>query len=693
MSERSLKLIEVNDNFIICSLVVLVFYLVNYHKMSKYLLQSILFGIISTLSSTFCFGQIIDLKSEHPYKKVFVEIDNFGPSYLDTLEIAFDKVKVDSIRFSILNDLAYYWHTRNLNTALNFTQKGLKLTKEKKNVLWHGRFQITQGAILLRMEKLDSALVVLHEATAKVPKRDLAFLYTQLGYVYERKGKLDEAANKALVSLKLGEEINDKKTIALAYSDLSNIFWKQSKFEKGLEYGLKSIELFEERGVNDLDYDFTLYVVGNNYLKLKNFQLAIEYFDHAKAMGERYGFYNNLSDVYISQVDLFAYLSRFEQAKIAGENAIKYAEYLDNNFMLMRSYLSIGKAQVLEGKYISAIKSLEKCIEIATPEFGDKFYLSQAYENLGKAFAGNHNYKDAYTAFEDYDRLKNMIFTTEADKRITILETELDVAQKESTIQFQETELKKQKLRQNLITIIAALLLLILFLLFITIRNNRKKNRLLQKQNEEKEFLLKEIHHRVKNNLAIISSLLSLQTDKINDPKVKEIMTKSQNRVYSMSMIHQKLYLGKKLAFIEMKDYFVDLGIHILNSYDANNQVNLEYEIDNIEMDVDTAIPLALIVNELLTNALKYAFPDKNNGNIIVGLRKIYGNEYELKVADNGVGFNKTKGKNNIGFGTQLVSLLTQQLDGEIKKETNKGCTIIINFKTEKSKIENLTFT
>ena len=658
--------------------------------MRKYLLQIIYISIISTLSCTICIGQIIDLKSDHPYKKVFVETDNFGPSYLDTLEIAINKVKVDSIRFSILNDLAYYWHTRNLNTALDLTHKGLNLTEEKKNKLWNGRFQITQGAILLRMEKLDAALIVLHEATAKVEKKDLAFLYTQLGYVYERKGELDEAAEKALISLKLGKEINDNKIMALAYSDLSNLFWKQSKFEKGLEYGLKSIELFEERGLNDMDYDFTLYVVGNNYLELKNFQKAMEYFDHAKAMGERYGFYNNLSDVYISQVDLFAYLNRFDQAKEAGENAIKYAKLLDNNFMLMRSYLSIGKAQVLEGKYISAIKSLEKCIEIATDDFGDAFYLSQSYEALGKAFAGNHNYKDAYTAFEEYDRLKNKIFTSEADQRINLLQTELDVAQKESTIQFQETELKKQKTRQNLITIIASLLLLILLLLFITFRNNKKKNRLLQKQNIEKEFLLKEIHHRVKNNLAIVSSLLTLQTAQIKDPKVKEIMEKSQNRVYSMSMIHQKLYLGKKLAFIEMKDYFIDLGNHILDSYGANKQVNMIYEMKNIELDVDTAIPLALIVNELLTNSFKYAFPDKTKGNIIVGLCKIKDNEYELKVADDGVGSSEDEMKKNVGFGTQLIALLIQQLDGEIEKEINNGTTIIINFKAEKTNIENL---
>ncbi len=659
--------------------------------MSKYFLKAIFIIVISTLSCTISFGQFIDINSEHPNKKVFVETDNFGISYLDTLEFAFKKIESDSIRFSILNDLAYYWHTRNLNTALDFTLKGLELTQEKKNKLWNGRFQITQGAILLRMEKLDSALAVLHKASAKVKKNDLAFLFTQIGYVYERKGELDKAADNALISLKLGKEINDKKIIALAYSDLSNLFWKQSKFKKGLEYGLNAIQLFEERGINDMDYGFTLYVVGNNYLELKNFQSAIQYFDHAIAVGERYGFYNNLCDVYISQVNLYAYLGRFNQAAKAGENAIKYAGLIDNNFLMMRSYLSIGKLQVLEGKYISAIESLQKCIRIATDDFGDEFYLSQAYQTLGRAFAGNHNYKDAYAAFAEYDKLKNMIFTAEADQRITLLQTELDVAQKENTIQFQETELKKQKTKQNLTTITASLLFLILLLLYITFRNNKKKNKLLQKQNEEKEFLLKEIHHRVKNNLTIVSSLLTLQTAQIKDPKVKEVMAKSQNRVYSMSMIHQKLYLSKKLAFIEMKDYFTDLSNHILDSYGSNNHVNMVYVMEKIELDVDTAVPLALIVNELITNSLKYAFPNKAKGTILIGLHRINKDEYELKVSDNGIGSTENDLKKNTGFGTQLISLLVQQLDAEIDKTTHDGTTIIIKFKADKTNIENLT--
>ena len=244
--------------------------------MTTSLLKTVFVILCSLLNASFVFSQIMNLEDEISYKKVFVETDNFGLSYLSNLEEAYSQIEVDSVKYSILNDLAYYWHTRNLTTALNFTREGLSLTKAAENTLWEGRFQSTQGAILLRMEKLDSALVVLNAAKDKIEDRDLPFLYTQIGYVYERKGLLGRAADYAMKSLRLAESLNDKRSIAVAYSDLSNLFWKQSKFNQGLEYGLRSLELFEQRGIHDLDYDFTLYVVGNNLMSLEEYEEAMD---------------------------------------------------------------------------------------------------------------------------------------------------------------------------------------------------------------------------------------------------------------------------------------------------------------------------------------------------------------------------------------------------------------------------------
>ncbi|TDN86382.1 two-component sensor histidine kinase [Salegentibacter sp. 24] len=630
------------------------------------------------------YGQIFDSAKVDPYQKVFVETDNFGFSYLEELEASLSKIQADTLKFEVLNDLAYYWHTRNLNTALKFTENGLKLSSKKSNPLWNGRFQVTQAAILLRQEKLDAAEEILIEAKAKVEESDLAFLNTQLGYVYERRGQLGRAADFALESLRLGEKLNDKKAIGLAYSDLSNLFWKQEKYKEGLEYGLKALSFFEERNVVDLDYDFTLYVVGNNYLSLKQYKKAMEYYRRSIDIGERYGFYNNLSDVYISLVELYAFLNQFERAEAAGENAIKYAYLLDNAFMLMRSYLSVGELQIQTNNYPAAIENIQKSIEVATPNFGDGFFLSKAYKSLGRAYAQNEQYKEAYAAFAKFDSLNSIVFTAEADQRIAQLQTEFEVAQKENTIQLQETKLLQQRTSQNLTSLIAGLLFLMLLVLFVSFSNNRKKNRLLRKQNVEKGFLLKEIHHRVKNNLEVVSSLLALQTAQIKDPNIVSAMKESQNRVYSMSIIHQRLYQNNHLSSIEMKDYFVNLGSHVLDSFGQEKHININYKMSELHLDVDTAVPLGLIVNELLTNSLKYAFPNKYKGEITIVLDKKSPHEIQLLVKDNGIGQTQDEPVKGTGFGKKLIDLLTKQLDGTMKVIYTSGTQYLFNFKVHR---------
>jgi len=635
--------------------------------------------IILLSSSLLVKAQIIDFNRAKPYKQVFVETDNFGISYLDSLKQALNKVKQNRIKYAILNDFAYYWHTRNLDTALYYTNLGLKLTKNKKDSIWQGRFQITQGAILLRQEKLDSAFIVLEDAKQKVKNKDLAFLNTQLGYVFERKGQLDKAADYALKSLQLGKELHDLKAQALAYSDLSNLFWKQGKFSKGVEFGLKSLKLFKTRKIKDLDYDFTLYVVGNNYLGLKKYDKALEYFEQSKSIGEQYGFYNNLSDIYISLTDLYTYLGNYKKANESGGRAVHYAILLHNNFMIMRSWLTIGKLQNLEGNYNKAITSLNKCIEVATKDFGDEYYLNQAYESLGEAYSKIGVFDKAYVSLKKHISLKDSVFTAKADQRISLLQTEFDVALKEETIKHQGIKIKQQHTLQTLIIIIASLLFIMLAILFITYRKNKIKNILLDKKNKEKEFLIKEIHHRVKNNLEIVSSLLALQSSKLKDANTINIMQESQNRVQSMSLIHQRLYKGEHLASIEMKAYLINLGEHILDSFGVKN-ITYKCEMKALELDVDTAVPLGLIVNELVTNSLKYAFPKNKKGRITVHLQQKEQNLLLLEVFDNGIGavFSNIQGS---GFGFQLINLLTQQLNGKMKNDTTNGTHFIFEFK------------
>lgn len=211
----------------------------------------------------------------------------------------------------------------------------------------------------------------------------------------------------------------------------------------------------------------------------------------------------------------------------------------------------------------------------------------------------------------------------------------------------------------------------------------RTKNELSSKNNEN-VLLLKEIHHRVKNNLEVVSSLLALQSAKIDDPNMQKVMLASQNRVQSMGILHQKLYQGEHLAFIEMKNYFENLCINILDSYNETERIKVTIEMNEFELDVDTAMPLGLIVNELLTNSLKYAFPKGEKGNIELSIRELSENNFQLKISDNGVGKSLDAKAKGTGFGSQLVDLLTRQIDGKLSQDVSKGTMILIDFKKQR---------
>jgi two-component sensor histidine kinase len=168
----------------------------------------------------------------------------------------------------------------------------------------------------------------------------------------------------------------------------------------------------------------------------------------------------------------------------------------------------------------------------------------------------------------------------------------------------------------------------------------------------------------------------------MRDPKVVEAIHESQNRVYSMSMIHQKLYQGKNLSAIEMKEYFLELSDHILDSFGLKNRIEFGFNMEEIELDVDTAIPLGLIVNELITNALKHAFPKDRKGRIELYFRKKDDRTIRLEVTDNGVGIHeivKTADKRS-GFGTKLIGLLIQQLDATMNRKSDAGTAVRIEF-------------
>jgi PAS domain S-box-containing protein len=198
---------------------------------------------------------------------------------------------------------------------------------------------------------------------------------------------------------------------------------------------------------------------------------------------------------------------------------------------------------------------------------------------------------------------------------------------------------------------------------------------------KEKETLLREIHHRVKNNMQIINSLLSLQEGYIKDKESIELFRDTQNRVRSMAMVHEKLYQSKNLARINFAEYIYSLISEILSSYKVNPDIiKIKKDVENLFFGIDAAIPLALITNELIINSLKHAFPNGRKGEISISIQS-YNGKIILVISDNGAGIPlNIDFKNTDTLGLQLVNNLTEQLDGEIELERNNGTTFRITF-------------
>ena len=197
----------------------------------------------------------------------------------------------------------------------------------------------------------------------------------------------------------------------------------------------------------------------------------------------------------------------------------------------------------------------------------------------------------------------------------------------------------------------------------------------------EKELMLKEIHHRVKNNLQVVSSLLRLQADKIEDKTIAEYFKLSEQRVKSMGLIHQQLYKTKDLSRINFKEYMSELCSYLHFAYDTTNRIKIDFNLEEIYFGIDTALPCGLIINELFTNAVKHAFPDERTGNIYIGLCRNSEGEYCLTIKDNGKGIKNLDFKNSSSLGMELVNTLTEQLDGEIFINSDNGTEIQLKFK------------
>jgi two-component sensor histidine kinase len=502
-------------------------------------------------------------------------------------------------------------------------------------------------------------------------------------------------------SLKLFE----KALLLINKKDPPNVQAKMT-LDKGLYYGLYGLDSEKKISLKylleSLKYYKTVYKKYPSEFYMINAELEYYYTNKNKDSVKYY-----LNEVKLILNYLKKPTCHIWYYSTAGSNLIEEGKYEEarSNILealrIMDTYSGKGNAfypYCLER--LAEIDSAKKNYDAAITNYSkaraeylkinDYYGALNALKNIGDTYQKKGDLGNALK-FKDQYYTESLASEKDLNKR-SLRESELKVA-----VLTQEKELVKKSNQQIFYWIALGISTVILLLVYRNVRLKQKsnlklasfnkelesKNVQLDKRNAEIEILMKEIHHRVKNNLEVVSSLLALQSAQIDDLNTKEAMLEGQNRVNSIGIVHQKLYQGTNLGAVDMKDYVLDLSESILDSFGAAERVDLQLAIINLNLDIDTAVPLGLIINELLTNTIKYAFPKGETGTIIITLEKQPNYMLHLKVADNGVG--KSGITHGTGFGGQLISLLTNQLNGTMREENQNGAVVIFDFKLKKS--------
>ena len=616
---------------------------------------------------------------------LFVQFAYGQTTAYDSLEKRLAVEKNNDVKLELLSQLVNVSFNYSLDKALEYAEKGVSLADRTNSKIWQPYFYETRGRAHSNLMQFDSASIYLNKAMAAYKanndKKGQANTYFRIGWIYKRKGDIEKGMNEDMQGLRLMESIGDGAGISKAYNRLSEDLARQGRLKEALQYAMQSIDLSIK---NDARYEllFAYFMAANTYIAMNENVQSLTYYNKAVDLIPGAGLNNmELASLLNSRGNALKHLNRYVEALKDYEAALALAKKMNLPFGISSGIANLGEVNLLMGNYEKALGYQLETVRMQERD-SDYSNLKENYMHVSSIYEQLGDYKNSLYYQKKALTLRDSLAPAESDAAMSELLTKYETEKKEATITSQMNELSQQRRVQWLGAGLVVLLAVFLFFGYRSYRNRTKTNKLLAAKNAENELLLKEIHHRVKNNLEVVSGLLALQSAQIDDPNTKEAMQESQNRVQSIGIVHQKLYQGTNLGSIEMKDYFLNLSECILDSFGAAKRVTIECSMEKIDIDIDTAVPLGLIVNELLTNTLKYAFPNGQDGKVLIKLQKNK-DGLHLEVSDNGVG--KSGLTQGTGFGGQLISLLTRQLGGSMREETTNGTSIFFDFKIDKA--------
>lgn len=572
----------------------------------------------------------------------------------------------------------FYWNIRDYKNARAITEIGLRQAASYAIDSLSGDIYNVKGLIDYSEAKYEQAIDSYQKAVFYFTKSRLdnkaGITYTNLGICEKKRSRFEQANLYYFKAVEIFRRLKDYENIYGAYNSIGNCFSAVKEFKKAIYYHTMALEQSRKtkneelisQSLNNLGYSYYENAKPDSALKYLNECIKIRKAERDSGM------------LVLTFQNIAAVLKQKKQVKQAETyllRSIEIASKLDMQDELARGYLDLAELYNQDKKYAQAFYAAERSEQLAiilnSPEL-----LEQIYSLKSNMFARDQNYKSGLF----YERKRNQIHDSLVNiakiTAITAIETKYQAKEKDERIISLHTQSKLEQhvVRQQKYSILglAIVVLLMLIILILGIRSYKQKERdHLRIQN-----LMKELHHRVKNNLQILSSLFALQQMEAGDENVKTSIRDNEMRLNSMNLIHQKLYANETDTRINTSVYLEDLAKNLEISYRKKSgdiSISLHVAAESLSIEAEKAVSIGLIVNELVTNAYKYAFKEKG-GTITVSLKRKNKNIYTLTVSDDGSGIHQQENMlNGNSFGLKLVRVMAEQLNASTHVKTEVG--------------------
>lgn len=597
----------------------------------------------------------------------------------DTLRInAYNALSQLNIPDSL--SLADRWASRALSESVEIKYvKGILAALKNKGLVADYRGELSQA-----IQHYDAGILAAG-TDGKWRKERIDFIVNK-GVAYYYAGEMGQALKYYIEAEQALDGEHQNPTYAKMINNLAVVYRTLKRYPEAIRMYQKSLSL-KEVAKDSLGIANTLNNIGLCYGYQNNQTAAVKYLKHAQGIYRSLGEMSEMLSMNVSLAVALHSMGQYAEPKKLLKEAFAFPGLRLLLHDLAQAKMLYARILYKDKEYqeaLAVLKSLEP--ELIKTKFTKS--IATFYESKAYVLDALHQPQEAYDALFQHKLYQDSLNIETKLSFEKDMEAKYLTKEKEAQIQIQNLQILKSKRERVLFTVALLALLLILGFAYRLSVQRKKANQLLGEKNnqiqqalEDKETLLKEIHHRVKNNLQIISSLLSLQSRRLEDPKALEAIQDGQNRVQSMALIHENLYQDANFVRVDATVYIDQLIENLIRSYNIRPEnITFVKKIDPLKLDVDTLIPLGLILNELISNVLKYAFQGKESGRVDLSLSRT-DQLLKLHIADDGQGMPPDFAPQNLkSLGYRLIHSFTKKLNGTVKTWNEQGANVEITF-------------